>query len=366
MTASPESLRLALVITAMGCGGAEGVMAQLANFLVRRGHRVQLLVLHGGEVFYPLAGAVEVALCPARGGTALSRSWQRLAWLRRRLAHLAPQVVVSFIEVANVYALLAAPGQTPVIVSERTDPRRHRSPATYEVLRRVLYRRAERLVVQGEELRGWATARVPPPRVVVLPNPVFPAPPAAPLPRAPQLVGVGRLSAEKGFDLFIQVFARLAPRFPPWQLVIYGEGPQRPGLERLAQQLHVGERVQLPGALPNPANFLAAQDIFVLPSRYEGFPNALAEAMARGVAVVAFDCPSGPRQLIRHGRDGVLVPAGDTQALEQALAHLMAEAEERRRLGEAAREVSQRFPAEEILASWEGLCRKVARPGEAR
>lgn len=356
-------LRVALVITAMRCGGAERQLAHLATFLAQRGHRVKMFVLHGGEVVYPLPPEVEVALCPNGGVTALARAWRRCRWLRRALAASAAEVAVSFIEVANVVTLLAAPRRLPVIVSERTDPRWHRSPAPYRVLRRLLYPAAARLVVQSDELRAWAVRYASAERLVVLPNPVFPASPAPPPDGAPRLVAAGRLAREKGFDLLLEAFAQIAARFPDWSLVIFGEGDQRGALAHHVQWLGLEGRVQLPGVVRDPAGHIRQGEIFVLPSRYEGFPNALAEAMASGVAVVAFDCPSGPRQLIRPGVDGVLAPPGDTAALAAALARLMADEEERRRLAARAPEVVARFSAQEILARWERLCREVVTAG---
>lgn len=354
-----ELLRVALVITAMGCGGAERQLAHLAAFLGQRGHRVRVYVLHGGEVFYPLPPQVEVIPFSGAGATSLGRGWRRWRWLRRGLAAWRAEVVVSFIDVANVLALLAAPRHLPVVVSERTDPRWHRPPAAFRVLRRALYRAAVRVVVQSEELRQWACRHAARERVVVLPNPVFPVTPAPPAGRSPQLVAAGRLSPEKGFGFLLAAFAGLAARFPQWQLVIYGEGEERAELEAQVRSLGLDGRVLLPGVVGDPAAQLRQGDIFVLPSRYEGFPNALAEAMAAGVAVVAFDCPSGPRQLIRHGVDGLLVPPGEAAALAAALARLMTDPEERQRLAARAPEVVRRFPADEILVAWEWLCREV-------
>ena len=359
MREETDSLRMALVITAMGCGGAERQLAHLATFLAQHGHRVKVFVLHGGEVVYPLPPEVEVALCPNDSASALARAWRRRRWLRQALVASAAEVAVSFIDVANVVTLLAAPRHLPVIVSERTDPRWHRCPAPYRALRRLLYPTAARLVVQSDELRAWAVRYTSAERLVVLPNPVFPASPAPPPDGSPRLVAAGRLAREKGFDLLLEAFAQVAARFADWSVVIFGEGDQRGALAQCIERLGLAGRVQLPGVVRDPARHIRQGDIFVLPSRYEGFPNALAEAMASGAAVVAFDCPSGARQLIRAGVDGVLVPAGDTVELAAALARLMADPDGRRRLAARAPEVVARFPAQEILARWEQLCREV-------
>ncbi|MEP0773313.1 MAG: glycosyltransferase [Acidobacteriota bacterium] len=336
------------------------MFSRLASFLALQGHQVRVLVLHGGETFFPLPSTVELQRCPVAGGAAMARFYRRQMWLRRQLREFAPDLVLSFIEVANVHALLAAPPRVPVIVSERTDPRWHRPPAVYRALRGLVYGRAAHVLVQSEGLRSWAERRWKHGAAAVMPNPVFPAPPAPPLDRSPRVVSFGRLSEEKSYGDLLKAFAGVAPTFPEWQVVIFGEGPQRPRLLGLVQRLHLQGRALLPGAVPDPAAQLRRGDVFALTSRYEGFPNALAEAMARGVAVVAYDCPSGPRELIRSGVDGVLVPSGDLQALAEALRRLMESEQDRLRLGERAREILQRFPADEILARWETLCQRVA------
>lgn len=364
--------QIALVITTMGCGGAERVMAALANHLADAGLGVALHVLNEPEVLARLRPAIEVRAfasdqgAPARG----VRPWQRVRWLRRQLTQRPCDLVVSFVDVANVLTLLAVRGLClPVVVAERTSPRRHRMPPLYACLRRVLYRWAARLVVQTDETAAWGRRRVAPERVVVLPNPVWPSQPPgrlAELPAGPRLVAMGRLVALKRFDLLIEVFAPLAERLPEWSLVILGDGPERARLERLVEVSGLAGRVRLPGEVRDPASWLTGSDVFVLTSRYEGFPNALCEAMACGLPAVAFDCPTGPSEIIRNGVDGVLVPDGDRAALAIALERLMREEGERGRLAVRAPEVVERFAATRILARWEELCYEVMRESEMR
>ena len=168
---------------------------------------------------------------------------------------------------------------------------------------------------------------------------------------------MGRLHSEKGFDRLLHAFARADGAGQGWRLVILGEGSERAALESLAQQLGIEASVSLVGRVREPASVLRQSDLFVLSSRYEGFPNALLEAMAAGLPVVATDCPSGPRHIIRHGVDGLLVPPDDTDALAGAIRYLLGDDQTRQAFAERATEVIERFGVDQVMAQWEQLAR---------
>jgi glycosyltransferase involved in cell wall biosynthesis len=137
----------------------------------------------------------------------------------------------------------------------------------------------------------------------------------------PVIVAVGRLKGQKDFPTLLRAFAALKR---PARLIILGEGPDREALERLRSELGLTDSVDLPGFTDNPYAWMRAADLFVLSSRYEGSPNVLVEAMAVGTPVVATDCPSGPRVLLRDGELGPLVPVGDSDALAAAMDRVLA------------------------------------------
>jgi glycosyltransferase involved in cell wall biosynthesis len=289
----------------------------------------------------------------------LRNNARRLLRLRQLLRASRPDVVLSFLSATNVLTMLATRGLgVPVIVSERSDPQRQALPAAWRALRWLTYPLARHVVVQGELARaglGWPSRR----RSVVAQNPVQ-LPPAARPRDQPIVVGVGRLVALKRFDLLVRAFAANAPHCPDWRLVIWGDGPERPRLEALARELGVAGQVALPGQTAKPGAWLDHAGIFALTSRYEGYPNALAEAMAAGLAVVATACPVGPRTMIRHEVDGLLVGNGDLSELTQALGRLMSDPALRRRLGAVSRGSGRAQPYDQAIAAWSDLILRTA------
>ena len=364
------SLDILCVITAMGCGGAERRLAWLVNRLSDRGHRIALRVLHENGVFFDIDDRIETRFFSDdhhRIFTAPARFWKRSGWLRRQVAAFEPDVVLSFIDVANVVALVSTRGlDVPVVVSERGFPPRSRIPWYYRLLRDRVYRFADAIVVQTDEAASWALKVAHGRTVAVLPNPVtqpqdggFPAADTA-LPAGRRIAAMGRLVVEKGFDLLIEAWSSIADRHPGWTVVIFGEGPERDRLERLIADRSLSGRIHLAGQVVDTDALLTRCDLFVMSSRHEGFPNALCEAMACGLAPVSFDCPAGPRNIIRSGIDGVLVPAGDVAALAAQISRLLTDEDLRNDLSGRAVEIVSRFDAETILDSWEDLLRDAA------
>jgi glycosyltransferase involved in cell wall biosynthesis len=197
---------------------------------------------------------------------------------------------------------------------------------------------------------------------VVIPNPVLAPPTIATstpirlgLGVRKRLLAVGRLEYQKGFDVLVNVFARVAPAFTEWELVIVGEGSLRSELQDRITALHLTDRVVLAGYTPDVGAWYRSAQLFVCSSRFEGFPNALVEAMAYGLPSISFDCKTGPREIIRDGIDGILVPAADEGALLAALGRAMSDAGLRERLGRRAAEVRTRFGITTISNLWETL-----------
>jgi glycosyltransferase involved in cell wall biosynthesis len=361
-------LRIVFFIASTQCGGAERVAATLVSAWARRGHAVTLATweAQGTIPFFAPSADVELVQLGVAGATrgvvgAVAANLRRLRAVRACVRDRRADVVVAFGDTTNVTVLLSLTALgVPVVVAERVDPARWPLPAPWPSMRRRLYPRAARVVVQTEGAAAFFDAL--PRRPVVIPNPVASRPRfvAVSPARRRRILAVGRLVRQKGFDLLLEAFARVAPTVPDWELRIVGEGPEGESLRGLARRSGIESRVTFPGRVHPIDDELARADVFVLSSRFEGFPNALAEAMAGGLAVISFDCPSGPRELVRDGVDGLLVPPEDASALADALVALLSDPARRAGLAARAVEVAARFSEEAIVERWCALLDDVA------
>ena len=358
-------MKRVLIIPALTAGGAERVMSIMVNAWVAAGETVTLLTLDDGRdpPFFELDRRVRHRALGLQADSAhlldaVRHNLRRVRVLRQALREEAPAIAISFLDSTNVLTLLASRGlNLPVIVAEHIDPARYHTKPAWVALRHWLYPHADRVVVLTERALDYFPRSLHA-RCRVLPNPVpVPRVPADVSARRPlrRLMAMGRLVEQKGFDLLLAAFALLHADFPDWMLTVLGEGPERSALEDQAERLGIAARIEWRGNVKQPEFCLAEADLFVLPSRYEGFPMALCEAMAMGLPVVAADCPTGPREIIRHEVDGLLVAAENPEALAEGLRRLMASPTERQRLGAAACSILDRYGVERVMAMWEAL-----------
>jgi glycosyltransferase involved in cell wall biosynthesis len=173
------------------------------------------------------------------------------------------------------------------------------------------------------------------------------------------VLAAGRLTPQKGFDLLVRAFAGISPAHPEWRLRICGEGRERETLRRLIDAQGLAGVVDLPGRR-DLGKEMAGASIFVLSSRLEGFPLVLLEALSMGMAVVSFDCPTGPRDIVEHERNGLLVPAGDVDALADAVGRVMVDEDLRRRIGAAGIETARAYGMDQIGPQWDALLAELA------
>ncbi|MBI1312276.1 glycosyltransferase [bacterium] len=350
-------------------GGSEHVAARMASWWAKHGHEVSLLTLDSVEndaiPVSPEVRRVGLGLIKDSPGlvSALLANWRRVRELRRALRETNAEHIVSLTDRMNVVTLLACRStKLRPVVSERIDIRHHSIGRLWSCLRRRTYPRAKAIVVQTAGIRDAVLPIAGQAPVAVIPNCVWP-----PEENASQgqlelpgnrrwLASVGRFDRQKGFDLLLDAFDLIADQHPDWNLVLIGDGPLRSELESQIANRKLTERVLLPGWVEAPWHPLSQHaDAYVLSSRYEGFPNALLEAMSAGLCPVAFDCPSGPGEIIRHETNGLLVSAGDVPSLAESLSRIMSDDNLRQRLADAAQTVRDQFSVERYFEQWNAL-----------
>lgn len=324
--------RIAVYLPSLRGGGAERVMVTLANGFAERGHQVDL-VLARAEGPYLTEVGPGVRVINLDKGRVLASMLPLVHYLRRE----RPAAMLSALNHANIVAILArmfALVPTRLVVSERNSLASlgtgHRA-RMFRALMRGFYPLADKVVSVSRdgareliEQLGLAADKV-----TSIPNPVeieritqlskeLPAHPWAEGSGSPLILAVGRLEPQKDYPTLLQAFAILR-RQRECRLAVLGEGGLRSALEQQIQDLSLGGSVALLGFEPNPFGWMARCDVYVMSSRFEGFPNSLVQAMACGARVVSTNCPTGPGEILEDGKWGALVPVGDTEALATAM-----------------------------------------------
>lgn len=358
-------MHIALTISSLNSGGAERVLSELANYWASQGHQVSLITLADpiSKPFYLLALQINlVQLNHTQSGSSLFirllNIISRISALRKTYQSLKPDVIISFVDIMNLTALIASKGYNiPVIVSERIDPHFYPLPVLYVKIRPFIYKWANRVVVQTKNAGAYFSDTIPK-KIEIIPNAVKQKKCNAQNSNITKnIISIGRLDKQKDHKTLIYSFHKLLKNHPQINLTIYGEGPERSNLEQLIQDLHLEGKVFLPGLTQNVDAVLENADLFVFPSLYEGFPNALCEAMAAGLPVIASNC-SGNVDIIRDGIDGLLFPVGDEGTLVEKMHDLISDSKKRQILSKHAQEISQRYHTDHIFHLWNQLILK--------
>ena len=364
--------RRLFLIHGLSGGCSEKVAVELTTHWAATGHPTALVTLAtASDDRYPIASNVErIALDELKASrgpfSAVFANLRRIRRIREAVRSFAPDVVVSFNDRTNVLAALALRQRNyPLIVSERVDPRARPREAIWSALRRWTYPTADAVVVPSEGMRRWAESIVGRAPVEVVPNACWSYDPAQDAPpddsdRETVVLGMGRLDRQKGFDLLIDAFAQVSPRRPEWRLRIVGDGPERGALLQRASRAEIADKVEILPWTNDPTEHWRTAKVFVLSSRYEGFPNVLVEALAAGLPAIAFDCPSGPADILRSGTDGLLVEAEDAFGLAAALHRMLGDDAFRVACGRRALDVRRRFSPESVFAKWESVLRSAS------
>ena len=351
-------------------GGVERMASALMNNMVERGHTIGLMTLDQDDAtsYYTLDEAIEwykVAVGnPARKAT-IGEMLERAKTVRKIVKRFDPDVMIGFQDGPYVSNRVYTIGMGyPIILAERNAPTRydHIRSGKHRHLIYQFFRFAKRITIQCESYRQHYPAYLHK-KIVTIPNPVFPADPAflGWEKHRKVLLSVGRLEFQKNYAVLVNAFAEIADKHREWILRIVGEGVERKELEALVLSHGLKERVEMPGTNDNICEEYAKASLFCLSSRFEGFPNAQAEAMAHGLPCVGFEGCSGVSDLIEHGQNGRLAKGnGDSSSLAKELDALMSQPEALKKAGKVAQDSVKEYNPEHIYDLWEQVFTEAA------
>lgn len=358
-------------------GGVERQIIGLANEMTRRGHEVALLTwdTEDAQAFYPIAPKVtwyKLGIGDLKYKAGLGLRLKRMTRIRAMVKDFTPDVMVAFQHGTFLSLKLYTAGLgIPLIASIRNAPSIFDFTAAGKQKNFInqTLRLADKITVQFDSYRT-GFPRVLHDKMVEVPNAIEQASVYAKsdTPREGRwiLLAVGRMSFQKNFHLLIQAFALLADEFPDWDLLIAGEGELREDLERLVEDLHKEKRIHMPGTISAIHDTYINAHLFCMPSLWEGFPNALSEALAHGLPALGFQQCEGVNTLIRDQENGLLVPFTrtddeDTRALEQGLRALMQSPERRKAMGQKAIDTMKDYRPALVFDIWEKVLKETAR-----
>lgn len=367
--------RVVVFVAGLGSGGAERVAVRICDWLHDTGHEVCLLTLSGtGTDFYSCPTEVlrlgldlqHPSGSPVRAITAnLRRFWA----VRRAVRSFSADVVLALGDRSNILMLLATAGlRCRKIISERSDPELEPLSPSWALLRRLAYPMASLHVSQSIRVSRWLSAKFPRLPSVVIGNThglkTLATGSSGLQSRLEgfssffELIAVGRLSREKGVDLLLHALSKIhATCSRPVRLTLVGDGEDRAALELLTQRLGLSDQVVFAGRVSNVEDWLRRSDVYLLPSRWEGFPNAMIEAMAAGLPVIAARCKGGVEDLLGDELDRYALefPPGDVYALVKCIEQLVNDASLRDRLAQSSLQRAAEYSPARIAAAWSAV-----------
>ena len=352
-------MKIAFLFGSMGRGGAERVIASLANTYAAQGDTVHIITISNTVPGYALDERVQHIPLNLAGVSrnklqGLLRNAKVLLALRKQINAARYEAVVTFELRIAVLLQYAFPfgRKFKLIASERANPTKRRLGGFEKFNHRVLLPKVDGFIFQTRRVSLCYPASLREKGCVIhngvfseiLPETITPFEQR----RHQDICAVGRLTPQKGYDVLLSAFSQFRATHPDHRLHIYGEGAGRPELESQIAQLGLADVVTLHGNVPNVMHHVADMGMFVMASRYEGMPNALMEAMACGIPCVSADCDFGPAELIQDGENGLLVPVEDVDALANAMARIADDPALAQRLSDQAPMIRQTHSGEEI------------------
>ena len=350
-----EKSNIAFIVGSLNGGGAERVISEMANYWAKEGKNVSILALKREKPFYSLHPEVQyielgLAVKSRFFFDGLVHGIYEVKAISKTLKRNNIEVAISFFADINILSVMAARiAHIPVIISERSNPFFVKLSYKWVIARKLFYRLANYLVVQTEAVKPYYKNFGV--KVTNIPNPL-PGIEVDKTNKEKMILAVGRLEKLKGFELLIEAFKEAGLPYE-WKLKVIGEGKYRDTLIKYRNEAGLNDKVIFPGRIKDMGEVYGKASIFVLSSRYEGFPNALIEAMSAGLPVISFNCKYGPNEIIDHRENGILVDNQNTNMLAKEIHDLVYNENEQVRLGKNASKVKEKYSCRKIMEKWE-------------
>lgn len=333
-------------------GGTERVCLLIANAFGKNSD-YQIFIMNKSkpkEIFYSISKQIQVRyLEEIHHNRYFSMIWKLRQFLKKEKIDVIIDVDTSFAPITEVSRFLLP---TKHIAWEHFNATLGKCSLKQKIGRKIALHFADHFILLTESDRKNYPKQKK--NVQVIPNPLPFFPKEQAILENPQFVSIGRLTEQKGFDQLIEAFALLSPRYPEWTLKIAGDGELREQLQKQIEQKKLEQKIKLIGVQQDILPLLLESSIFVVSSRYEGFPMVILEAMSCGLPVVSFDCPYGPGNMISNSC-GILVKPGQVKQLATGMEHLAAEKKLRKKMGQKAREEVKQYRIEIIIEKWLAL-----------
>lgn len=337
-------------------GGAERVVATLSNKLVEK-NEVIIITTTDEKVEYGLNKNIKLFSLKNFDGNKnpLVKNAIYLKKLKRYIKEIDPDIILGFLPEPSYRLLLLKPFiKTPVIISDRNDPKVEYASLKNRILMNALYKRANGFVFQTEEARNYFSKKIQN-KSVVIANPVDDRFLKTKYigEKSTEFINVGRLNGQKNQIFLIESFKDVIEKYPNYKLLVYGDGDLKNELNTYIKNNKLNNNVKLCGNADNIENILKEKKCFILSSKYEGMPNALMEAMAVGVPCISTDCPcGGPRELIKNNINGLLIKNNDKNELVSAMYKIIENNEMCKKMAVNAKKNMNNYSCDKIVSRW--------------
>ncbi|HMC00860.1 MAG TPA: glycosyltransferase family 4 protein [Flavobacteriaceae bacterium] len=355
-----ERKRIVFIIPSLTAGGAERVVTILANNLVGI-YDVEIIQLYNNKPFYHLDGKVSLQYCKKNYNS--NSNWFKSIfnhiYMIRRVCSFTKDhdIVIGFTTTCNVYAIIASKfSQIPCIISERINPKYSVENWFWNFIRKRTYPKSDKVIVQTNDVKTYYNRFIKENKLKVIPNPIDPEllkQVDINYKKENIILTIGRFSKQKNHKLLIKAFSNIP--HDNWKLLIIGDGQEKQAYKDLICKLQQEKSILILNKTNEIHKEYNRAKIFALTSDYEGFPNALIEAMSFGVPCISSNCPTGPSDIIEHNKNGLLFPVNDQKGLEKSLIELMNDEELRKVLSENAKNSTARLNVNRIANQWKTI-----------